>query len=88
MFESVVYGIYSILCYGARTSRGAAGGIHLILSLRGGVFREFLALSEFLFIRIGKVGIGTYMLGTFVALSLGRNDWENPRSFHEVSHGG
>ena len=47
----------SIFCYGARsaarTSRGAAGGIHLILSQCDGVFREFLGLSEFFFIRIG-----------------------------------
>ena len=37
------------------------GGIHLILSLCDGVFREILGLSEFLFIgiRIDKVSIGT-----------------------------
>ena len=29
LFVSVVYGISSIFCYGARTSCGAAGAIHL-----------------------------------------------------------
>ena len=59
MCVSAVYGISSIFkfCYGARTSCGAAGGMHLIVSLCNGLFREFLGLSEFLFIRIG---IGYY----------------------------
>ena len=53
MCVSFVYGISGYGPYGARTSCGAAGGMHLIVSLCNGLFREFLGLSEFLFIRIG-----------------------------------